>query len=121
MTEGTGSFVLDKGKTPAEWCSIFDARGIHVSERTIRQKARSLAACHILGGAMLITPEQMDRILEEGACRLPRTSEATPGGRAAKSKTTGARSRVTSAKALERLQKLARGSGSPIARRRSRT
>jgi hypothetical protein len=112
-----GSFVLDNGKTPAQWIELLAERGLRVSERTLRTKARQLAACHVLGGAMLITPQQIDRILEDAACRLPRTNETAHGGRAGRSNTTASRSPATSGKALAHLQKLARGSGSPIARR----
>jgi hypothetical protein len=39
-----------------------------LSERTLRAKARELGACHVLGKAMIITPEQIDAILENCLC-----------------------------------------------------
>jgi hypothetical protein len=61
--------ILDQGRSPADWCVEFEARGIHLSERSLRQKARELGACHVIGKAMIITPAQIDAILED--CRCP--------------------------------------------------
>lgn len=107
------SRVLERCRTPEMWCSTFAEKGAHISERTLRAKARELGACYIVGGAMLITPEQIDIILEDGACHSNRTQEAKYGGRGGVSRSMGAPSRATSAKALEHLQRLARGNGSP--------
>lgn len=112
-----GSTLLDTGKTPAQWCEVFAERGFNISERLLRTKARKLGACHILGGAMLITPVQIDIILEESQCRSNRTSEAAHGGRAGRSTSTVARSRSTSARALNHLLNAARGTGSQTAKR----
>jgi hypothetical protein len=117
--EPLGSAILDTGKSPAEWQRIFAERGIVVSERSLRQKARELGACHVLGKAMIITPAQIDRILEEGTCRSSRTSEVQYGGPRAVSNITVERSPTTSAKALEHLKKAALGTGSRNAKRKS--
>jgi hypothetical protein len=47
----------------------------HRSERTLRAKARELGACHVLGKAMIITPEQIDAILESCLCPSNHISE----------------------------------------------
>jgi hypothetical protein len=104
------SFILEHGKSPADWCAIFAEKGLDISERNLRQKARELGACHVLGKAMIITPDQIDRILEE-ACS-PRTLEAQHGGPKGASNIMGSRSPATSGKALAHLQKLARPNGS---------
>lgn len=62
------SAILETGKSPAEWCGALKARGFDVSERTLRSKARELGACHVIGKAMIITPEQIDAILEDCLC-----------------------------------------------------
>jgi hypothetical protein len=81
------SLILEHGRSPADWCAEFAAKGLPMSERTLRAKARELGACHVLGKAMIITPDQIDRILED-TCS-PRISEAKPGGSRAASKYNG--------------------------------
>jgi hypothetical protein len=57
--------ILTSGRTPEEWSDIFAARGLTVGARLIRERARALGACHVLGKAMLITESQMDLIWED--------------------------------------------------------
>ena len=110
----TGAQILDEGRTPEEWCEIFRARRMTLSARSLRDHARRLGACHVLGkGAMLITPAQLDRILEDRQCHSNRTDEARRSGSAAASNTTAAQSPATTAAALAHLQKQARAPGSP--------
>ena len=33
----TGASILDQGRTPEEWAAVFQARGMTVSPRTLRQ------------------------------------------------------------------------------------
>ena len=114
----TGAQILDEGRTPEEWCEIFRARRMTLSARSLRDHARRLGACHVLGkGAMLITPAQLDRILEDRQCHSNRTDEARRSGSAAASNTTAAQSPATTAAALAHLQKQVQGTGS----KRSRT
>ena len=111
--------ILDTGKTPEEWADIMVQRGLPVSARTLRQKANSLGACHKLGRAMIITPEQLDQILAERKpeCRSNRTSGARHGGRAGGSNITAFQSPATTAAALERLRQQALGNG--VARKKN--
>lgn len=46
-------------------------RGILISADTLRQKAVALGACHILGDAMLLMPEDVDAILRHGKQHPP--------------------------------------------------
>lgn len=69
------SDILDQGKTPEEWMQVFAARGIKVSARAIRAEARRLGACRILGNAMLLLPEHIDRIFAEPAPRRAAVKE----------------------------------------------
>ena len=55
--------LLDTARTPAQWAAILAQRGFDVSERTLRTRANQLGACHRLGRAMIITPDQLDLIL----------------------------------------------------------
>lgn len=105
--------LLDRGRTPADWVNALAHKGIDISERTLREKANRLGACHKLGRAMIITPEQIDLILSGDGepCHSKHTSEARPGGRRAGSNSTGSPSPTTTGAALEHLKKVARGSG----------
>lgn len=108
-----GSTVLDTGKTPAQWVELLAVRGIHISERTLREKANRLGACYKLGGAMVLTPEHIDMIFMEGQqCRLRSIDGGASGGSGVGSNTTDSRSPTTTAKALAHLTKQARGTGS---------
>jgi hypothetical protein len=71
--------ILDEGKTPEEWVKIFAARGVHLSARTVRAEARRLGACRILGKAMILLPEHIDRLFREPQSRMPsKTARCRP-------------------------------------------
>lgn len=107
-----GSHILDTGKSPEEWADILAARGITISPRTLREKANALGACHKLGRAMIITPDQMDLILQGGTpCRSKSMPVVLPGGFGAGSNSTESRSPATTAAALAHLKKQAQGTG----------
>jgi hypothetical protein len=108
----TGSEILDTGHAPGDWVRTLAARGIEISERTLRERANRLGACHRLGRAMIITPAQMDTILEGGeTCPSSTTSEAKPGGPRAASNTSVNRSPNTSDAAREHLLSRLRENG----------
>lgn len=108
----TGSNIIDRGRPPEEWVAELAQRGFEVSERTLRERANKLGACHRLGRAMLITPAHMDMILGENRkCHSSRTPVERSGGPRAASNTSASRSQTTTDAALERLKLLARGSG----------
>ncbi|MCA1403677.1 hypothetical protein I6F26_03540 [Ensifer sp. IC3342] len=50
--------------TPASAVAKLRAAGIHVSERTLRERARALGACRIIGKVMFLLPADIDTILE---------------------------------------------------------
>lgn len=60
-----GSAVLGNALSPQQWVEVLIARDLPIKERTLREKANRLGACCKLGNAMIITGEQMDRILTE--------------------------------------------------------
>lgn len=62
----SNTHLLDRAKTPAQWAATMAERGISISERTLRARANKLGACHKIGRAMLITPEQIDQIFGNG-------------------------------------------------------
>lgn len=104
--------ILTEGKTPEEWAAVLAERSIPVSVRTLREAANRIGACHKLGRAMIITPDQMDMILQESQqCRLNRISAGPPSGHGAGSNTTAGQSRATTARAQAHLMRLAQGTG----------
>jgi hypothetical protein len=103
-----GARVLVAGQTPAQVCADFAAKGVHISERALRAKARELGACRIFGKAMILLPEHVDLIFEAPECQntgLNSTSGAKLGGSGGALK---ARSDTT-ARALELLTKKSQG------------
>jgi hypothetical protein len=104
--------ILEEGRSPVEWVTALAERGLEVSERTLREKANRLGACHKLGRAMIITPDQLDTILRDKTeCRSSHISEAPSGGSRGVSSTKIRRSQNTTDAALERARKLAQGTG----------
>jgi len=99
--------VLEHGKTPAQIVAEMAAKGIKVSERSLRAQARRLGACRTFGKAMILLPEHIDLIFGAPACPPENdmassfTGAAQLGGRAGGLK---ARSDTT-ARALELLMR----------------
>ena len=107
-----GSKILDEGMTPAQWIVVLAAKDIIISERTLREKAREKGAYYCLARTMLITPQQMDIIYEEGQpCHLKSISEAITSGPKDRSITTVGRSPAHTGEALRHLQKRVHGTG----------
>ncbi len=57
------SNLLENGKTPEQWCETLGQRGIKLSPRTLRAKARAHAQFYTIGNLMLILPRQFEAIL----------------------------------------------------------
>ena len=55
---------LSNAFTPRAVVAILQSRGIVVSERTLREKARKLGACRVIGKAMFLMPADIDAIIE---------------------------------------------------------
>ena len=103
--------LIEQGHTPAEWVDILRARGIEVSERTLREKANRLGACYRIGRAMLITPEQLESIVKDGAACSKSTEGARLGGQGAGSNISAGPSADTTDAALAHLTRLAQSNG----------
>lgn len=104
--------ILDRAKTPEAWSALLAENGIVLSPRTLRELAHRWGACHKVGRAMLITPEQLDLIIEsQKKCPSNLIPAARSGGRAAGSNTTARRSPNTTDAALAHLRNKALGTG----------
>ena len=73
--------TLADGLTPEQVVAAYAAKGIKLSERALRAKARELGACRVLGKTMILLPEHVDLIIAEpDKWPLKSTSEATSIG-----------------------------------------
>ncbi|WP_210212010.1 hypothetical protein [Mesorhizobium sp. M2A.F.Ca.ET.043.02.1.1] len=103
------SLILENGKTPEEWVKIFKAeRGVHLSARTIRENARRLGACRMLGKVMMLLPEHIDRLFQEPQTCPSNSTNATDGG-GSKAESTAYRAANTTDKALAYLSQRQKG------------
>lgn len=57
------SELLAKGQTPEKWSETLMSHGVHVSPRLIRFKARRSGQYYKIGRLMLLTPEQLEKLL----------------------------------------------------------
>ena len=104
--------ILDRAKTPEAWSALLAENGIVLSPRTLRELAHRWGACHKVGRVMLITPEQLDLIIEsQKKCPSNLIPAARSGGRAVGSNTTVRRSPNTTDAALAHLRNKALGTG----------
>ena len=55
--------ALDDAITPADAVARLRARNIDISERTLRERARKLGACRVIGKAMFLLPSDIETIL----------------------------------------------------------
>lgn len=58
------SDLLSHGQTPEAWSTTLRAHGVHVSPRLIRSKAHKTGKFYKLGRLMLLTPSQVELLLE---------------------------------------------------------
>lgn len=66
MTDNDSSEIseLHGAMTPAAVVKAFADRGVIFSERKLRELARRIGACRIIGKAMFLTPRDIEAILE---------------------------------------------------------
>lgn len=55
--------ILDNALTPEEWSQKLRLRGIYLSPRTLRTKARFYKQFYSLGRQMVLLPEHIDEML----------------------------------------------------------
>src|SRR5262245_40392772 len=70
-----------EGRTPEQWAKEFRSKGIDISERTLRGRARQLGAFGMLGRQMILLPQHIDTIItqeSEGECHTHSTSSQNP-------------------------------------------
>ena len=74
--------IIVEGKTPEQWVEVLRERGVEISLRALKDRAREKGACRKLGNAMILMPEHIDAIFEEPVCRSNFSSAkgATSGG-----------------------------------------
>lgn len=71
--------VAEKLMAPAEIVAMFAAKGLRISERELRRKARELGCCRELGKALFFLPEDIDALFGGlQPCRSKSQSEKAP-------------------------------------------
>lgn len=60
--------LLERAVSPAEAVDRLGKRGVKISERTLREKARRIGAYRELGQAMFFLPEDLEKIMEPQSC-----------------------------------------------------
>ena len=77
--EGETMTRIEKGVSPETFAQqLTELSGAHVSARSIRARARKIGACHIFGKAMILMPEDVERLLEDMKCDS--SNEMASGG-----------------------------------------
>lgn len=78
--------ILAEALSPAAVVASLREKGIVIAERAIRERARALGACRVLGKTMLLLPEHIELILAEPKqCPSSSTSAVKSGGIGARS------------------------------------
>lgn len=72
--------LLSRAISPAEAVEVLGKRGVKVSERTLREKARRIGAYRELGQAMFFLPEDLMKIMEPKACSPQRSARKARSG-----------------------------------------
>ncbi|WP_149738460.1 hypothetical protein [Rhizobium sp. RU20A] len=71
---------FDDAISPAVAVAMLQGQGIKISERTLRERARELGACRVIGKAMFLLPVDIEAILE--ASKPVRRSASAPSASA---------------------------------------
>jgi hypothetical protein len=80
--EEIGVTILDEAISPAAAVAKLQSAGIQISERTLRERARQLGACRVLGKAMFLLPSDIDTIInaakpEPSVCQTSKSAETS--------------------------------------------
>ncbi|MBY2921033.1 hypothetical protein HF259_06215 [Rhizobium leguminosarum] len=63
--------------TPSQFVERFAKAGIHISERTLRERARQIGAYRQMGKTMFFMTEDIDTLIEASKPKPRRPQEAT--------------------------------------------
>lgn len=80
---------LERVISPAAVVDILLTRGVQISERELRRRAREIGAYRQIGKAMFFLPEDLDKIMEPQSC------SNSSGARKARTGSRGGPSTVT--------------------------
>lgn len=100
------SRALDEVISPAEAVETLGRRGLKISERSLREKARLIGAYRQIGKAIFFLPSDLEKIMEPQACSPSQgVPKARTGSRAGQSTVSGlseARAKLQSLKRARR-------------------
>lgn len=60
---------IETGQTPEQWSAALHAKGIRLSPRTLREKARKYGTYYAMGRTMLLLGEHVEAMLRAEAQR----------------------------------------------------
>lgn len=60
---------IETGRTPEQWSTVLQERGIRLSPRTLREKARKYGTYYAMGRTMLLLGEHIEAMLKAEAQR----------------------------------------------------
>lgn len=106
--------ILDRVISPAEAVEILFTRGVKVSERTLREKARRIGAYREVGQAMFFLPEDLEKIMEPQPCSRPKGARKARTGYSAGPSTAGASKSVGNGQQRQTLGAQSRASSQSI-------
>lgn len=69
---------IESAITPTQLVERFAKAGIHISERTLRDKARQIGAYRLIGKAMFLMPEDVEALLEASRPKIKTPAAAAP-------------------------------------------
>jgi hypothetical protein len=81
----TATSILDRAISPAAAVDILGIRGVQISERTLKERAREIGAYRQIGRAIFFTPEDLERIMEPVCSHSQDDRKARTGTRAVRS------------------------------------
>lgn len=68
--------AVKNGKTPEEWAELLSSRGMPLSSRLIRSKARELGCFYSLGHAMILSTDHVETLLTAEAKGLGKKDQS---------------------------------------------
>ncbi|NJM81217.1 MAG: hypothetical protein HC844_00885 [Tabrizicola sp.] len=63
---------LNEGRTPEQWVKLLSSKGMRLSSRALRTKAREMGCFYSIGRAMVLSPAHLETLLTAEAKRSGR-------------------------------------------------
>lgn len=77
--------IIDRAISPAAAVDMLGIKGVQISERTLKERAKEIGAYRQIGRAIFFTPEDLERIMEPVCSHSQNEPKPRTGSRAARS------------------------------------